>query len=243
MTVIDYLIIAIVVISMLYGLMRGFFKEVISLSALIVGVWAGFTYAAKVAPMIPSLPFLGESDFFSDASSRQRALAGFLIFLSCILLGALINFIVNKLSEKSGLSGFNRLLGMLFGFARGAVFVSVAALIIQNFSILNDDPTWQNAKLRTYAERGASFLEDTLPEEVLAYLPGRDESYGKLSGVQTQELFALMQKNGIDLSTADLTQMNIENIDLSGLDKEKLDPEKAKEYLQQLQRQQKKAAD
>lgn len=226
---------------MIYGLIRGFFKEVISLGSWVLGVWAALTYSSTLAPkIIPNIPFLGQMDFFADSLLRQTAVMGALIFFGFAFVGALVNFIVTRVAEKTGLGGMNRFLGMLFGAARGALIVSVAALFIINSPLVKEEPVWANAKLRPHAEQAALWLETVLPDSVLAYLPGRDESFGMLNGVQSQALFSALQAQGLDLNTLDLTGLDVSQIDLSGLDSEQLDEEKAREYLLQLQRHQKK---
>lgn len=243
MTVVDFLIVGIVIISMIYGLIRGFLKEVISLGSWILGVWAALTFSSQLAPkIIPNLPFVGQMDFFADSLLRQTILMGALIFFGFAFVGAVVNYLVTKLAERTGLGGMNRFLGMIFGAARGLLIVSVGALFIINSPLVKEEPVWAEAKLRPYAEKAALWLEGVLPDSVLAYLPGRDESYGMLNGVQSQALFSALQKQGMDLNTLDLSQMDVSQIDLSALDSEKLDEQKAREYLMQLQRHQKKEA-
>jgi len=240
MTVVDYSIIVILVISMIFGIMRGFFKEVISLGSWILGIWAAFTFSTELAPkLIPNLPFVKDMEFFADSLLRQSALCGLIIFTAFALVGGIINFIVNKISEKTGLGGMNRFLGMLFGAARGVLIVSIATLFITNSPLFSQEPVWADSMLRPHAERVASMVEEIVPEPLLAYLPGRDESYGMLSGLQVQALTAVLKDQGVDLGSVDLSQIDVDSIDLSKLDTEVIDPEKAKEYLQQLKRHQK----
>ena len=244
MTVADYLIIAFVLINMLYGIMRGLFKEVISLSAWVLGIWTAFKYSSSIAPkLIPSIPFVNNLEFFQDSLWRQTILTGLLIFFAFSFLGAILNFIIAKISNKAGLGGLNRFLGMFFGLARGVLLVVVAAMFIENSPLIKEDPIWANAKLQPYAAKAAKSLESVLPDEILAYLPGRDESYGHLTGMETQELYRVLSDQGLDLTAIDLTNFDLSTIDYTKLDAEKLDPKKAEEYLLKLQRDLKKAAD
>lgn len=241
MTIVDYLIIATLIIFMIYGLIRGFFKEVISLGSWILGVWAALTFSSTLAPkLIPVIPFVGQMEFFSESLLRQTVLTGAIIFFGFAFLGAIINFIVTRVVEKVGLGGVNRFLGMIFGAAKGALIVSVASLFIINSPLFKEEPVWVNSKLRPHAEKAALWLESVLPDSVLAYLPGRDESYGLLSGLQTQALALALKDQGLDLNTLDLRKIDISQLDLSALDPDILDVEKAREYLQKLQKQQSK---
>jgi len=241
MTIVDYIIIATLIIFMIYGLIRGFFKEVISLGSWVIGVWAALTFSSQIAPwLIPKIPFINQMEFFADSLLRQTILTGAIIFFGFAFLGAIINFIATRIVEKVGLGGMNRFFGMCFGAVKGALIISVVSLFIINSPLLKEEPVWVDSKLRPHVERSALWLESVLPDSVLAYLPGRDESYGMLSGLQTQALSLALKDQGLDLSTIDLTEMDIESIDFSTLDTEELEIEKAKEYLMQLKRHQSK---
>jgi membrane protein required for colicin V production len=118
---IDIAIIAVIAISIITGVMRGFLRELIALFAWILAIWLSFKYCHLVAAWL--------SPYVPDRNIQLGA--GFLVMLVFILLmGAVVNAILGFLLRHSGLSSADRLLGMGFGFTRGVLIVSLAMAII-----------------------------------------------------------------------------------------------------------------
>jgi membrane protein required for colicin V production len=76
---------------------------------------------------------------------------------------------MRKLVEGSGLSGSDRLLGMVFGLARGFALVTLVVLLL-GFTPFRRDPWWHESRLMPNFEAGAHWLGDRLPGEVAKYL-------------------------------------------------------------------------
>jgi membrane protein required for colicin V production len=76
---------------------------------------------------------------------------------------------MRKLVEGSGLSGSDRLLGMVFGLARGLALVTLVVLLL-GFTPFRHDPWWGESRLLPNFEVGARWLGDRLPAEVAKYL-------------------------------------------------------------------------
>jgi membrane protein required for colicin V production len=115
----DIVLAIIIVVSVITSFRKGLSREIIGLVsvllALILGLWLYGTAGGYLLPYI---------------SSRTTAnLAGFcLVFVSVILLGAFISYVVGKFLRVTGLSIFDHALGALFGVARG-VLVGVALIM------------------------------------------------------------------------------------------------------------------
>jgi membrane protein required for colicin V production len=112
--------------STVFALTKGLAREIISLIALVGGlVLAAFYY--------PSL-----ARFFVDYS-RSDTVAGLLgfmiIFLGCILAGAIVAFLVNRFVKMASLQWVDRLLGGLFGFLRGWAVASIIVLALIAFPV------------------------------------------------------------------------------------------------------------
>ena len=52
MTTVDYSLIAIVLISLLFGAIRGFLRESVALLGWLVGLWLAWRYAPAVQPYL-----------------------------------------------------------------------------------------------------------------------------------------------------------------------------------------------
>jgi membrane protein required for colicin V production len=158
---VDYLIIGVVLISTLVGAYRGFFPEVLSLLSWIVGVWVAWEYAPllepRLADKIPS-PVLA------------LWIARFGLFAGVIIVGGLVTELVSLAVERARLTGANRALGLVFGFARGLIAVGVLTIFAQILE-LPHEAWWRESKLIPYGEHIAAGLEALLPEAVVQQFP------------------------------------------------------------------------
>ncbi|MEO8458891.1 MAG: CvpA family protein [Dokdonella sp.] len=156
---IDYAILAILLLSAIMGLARGLIAEVLSLIFLVLAFWVAWTFG----------PALAERLAGSISTPILRVALGYaLCFVGVLLAGALIRFVLRKLIAGVGLSGTDRLFGMIFGLVRGAAVVVVLVLIVGVTPFAND-PAWKQSRLLGGFEGGARWLADRLPTEVSRY--------------------------------------------------------------------------
>lgn len=148
----DWAIIALLVISTLMSLRRGFFKEALSL-----GTWiAAFVVARQFhSPMDQLL----ETQI---ADSLMRSIAAFAaLFVGTLLVGAALGFFLSALIDATGLSSTDRVLGMVFGFARGALIVTVVIGLL-NLTPLVNDSWYTSASLVPHFETVAQWALEQL---------------------------------------------------------------------------------
>ena len=127
----DWAIIVVLAISTLMSLRRGFLKEALSL-----GTW--------IAAFIIARQFHDPMDQLLEtqiADSLMRSIAAFAaLFVGTLLVGAALGFLLSALINATGLSSTDRILGMVFGFARGALIVTVVIGLLNLTPLVND--TW-----------------------------------------------------------------------------------------------------
>jgi len=156
----DYIVLAIIAISVLVGAIRGFIKEAFSLCVWAAAFLIAFQYSGALAIHL-------EDHIALPSARTSLVFAG--LFLSVLLVGGLLTFLVGKLVEKTGLSGTDRLLGAVFGGVRGLALV-LAIILIAGLTPIPQDPWWQQSRviqrLMPLAEWSASYL----PEYILEYL-------------------------------------------------------------------------
>lgn len=115
----DIGIIAIIGISVLVSIFRGFVREILSLVAWVAAFWVAAKFAVPASELLE--PWL-------KMPTARIVLAFIGILIVTLLVAGVINYLIAKLLDKTGLSGTDRLLGAVFGLARGAAIVIIAVL-------------------------------------------------------------------------------------------------------------------
>lgn len=163
----DYAILAVIVISVLVGALRGFIKEVFSLLVWATAFLVAYHFAGDVAAWMEDAVTL---------PSARMAMGFSGLFVAVLLVGGLINYLLGRLVESTGLSGTDRLLGGVFGAARGLVLI-VAVLLVAGFTPIPGDPWWQQSqsikRLMPLVEWGAEYLPESVVEQ-LNFEPAED---------------------------------------------------------------------
>lgn len=125
MNVLDWVVIAIVLLSVLLAIAQGFFFEVISLAGTVVGYLVAAWGYGRLAPWF--LPYV-KSPAIAD-------LAAFLsIFVAVVLLAGATARIVRWIIREVGLRWVDRFLGGAFGLVRGLIVVTVGVLALTAFA-------------------------------------------------------------------------------------------------------------
>ncbi len=134
---IDYAILAVIGISTLISLIRGFVKEAVSLIIWISAFFVASTFYANLASLLTNI---------SDQLLRNAA-AITILFVITLILGALVNYVIGQLVSKTGLSGTDRVLGLAFGALRGVLVISALLFFMDAFTPAATAHWWQESKL------------------------------------------------------------------------------------------------
>lgn len=156
----DYAIIVVLALSVLVGLWRGFIGEVMALVCWVLAFWVAWMFG----------PVLAEQFSASISVPSVRVMLGYaLCFIAVLIAGAIVSYLLRKLVSGSGLSGTDRLLGMVFGLVRGFALV-VLVIVLMKFTPVIRDDWWQQSRMLPTFERSASWMTTLLPEAVAKYL-------------------------------------------------------------------------
>lgn len=157
----DWICIAVLLVSLLVGAWRGLVVEVLSLASWIAAFFLAQLLAPDVAQRLP----------MAGAAEPVRYAAGFvLVFIATLVVGALMGFVVSKLLSAVGLGALNRLLGALFGVLRGVVLI-LAATVVVKMTPWATSPDWQASVGAQWADQALGLLKPLLPQEFGKYLP------------------------------------------------------------------------
>ncbi|MBI2296243.1 MAG: CvpA family protein [Betaproteobacteria bacterium] len=153
MTVFDYAVLTIVGLSVLLSVIRGLVREVLALLAWVIAFVAANLLAGELAVLLPP----------EVPSEELRLLAGFAgVFLTVLLVMSLLAIFASKLVKSAGLGLEDRVLGGVFGLARGGLVVMILVLAA-GLTSLPRQPVWRDALMSGPLEAFAGQIKVWLP--------------------------------------------------------------------------------
>jgi len=157
----DWIAVALLLVSMLLGLVRGLVFEVISLAGWVVAFVAAQWLAEDVGSWLP----------FGDPAASWRYAAGFvLVFVGVAFSVGLLAALTRKLVAAIGLRPVDRILGGVFGVARGAVAMLAVAVVVHLLA-LSDSAWWHGSRSAIVLDAALQGLKPALPDKLASYLP------------------------------------------------------------------------
>lgn len=154
MTVIDWVIAAILAVSSLISLKRGFIKESLSLASWVVAFVVARAFSGNLAGLLAGS---------IETDSLRWILAFVILFAGTLVIGALLNHLLSHIIKATGLSGTDRVLGMVFGLVRGGLIILIIVYGLQ-YTLLSNDDWWKQSTLIPYFEDLANWSRSVLPE-------------------------------------------------------------------------------
>lgn len=157
---VDYLIIGIIIISSGISIFRGFVKEVLSIISWAVALWVALMFHSNLATLLAA---------YISTPSVRLFIAFFTLFAVTLILGALINHTISQLVEKTGLSGTDRSLGVVFGIIRGIAIVTILVLAA-GATPMPKDSWWQSSLLINHFVVLAEWVRSLLPTDIAQHI-------------------------------------------------------------------------
>ncbi|PIE45481.1 MAG: hypothetical protein CSA45_02665 [Gammaproteobacteria bacterium] len=171
--ILDIVFVVILIASVLLGLVRGVFREILSLAGLVIAVYLAFKFSDVLANNYVA-------KFFEEP--RISYLIAFAIIIVLTLFAiALLNLVFNQLLRATGLSTLNRLLGLIFGLLRGTLICSILVLLISFIPGATNESWWKKSSLAPTFQSIAKLSIRYLPKEVSDYFQTTKESIGKVT--------------------------------------------------------------
>lgn len=155
MTVFDYSVALIVVASLVLGLWRGVVGEIIALVAWLVAFLAAKTWGTGLAPV-----------FSAIADPALRVVAGWVaVFVVVLIAMALLRLAIRGLLKALGMTITDRLLGVIFGVARGVLIVLIL-VAAGGMTSLPKEKWWSDAYFSAPLETAVLASRPWLPADV-----------------------------------------------------------------------------
>jgi membrane protein required for colicin V production len=156
-TLLDLILLAVMLISGLLAMIRGFMREVLSIAAWALAAVAGVYAYARLLPIV-------KPSFSSDIIAAAVVVGG--AFLLTLLIVSIVTVRVSDMILDSRIGALDRTLGFAFGLARGLVIVVVAFLFFNWLVKPEQQPTWvRDAKSRVVLQGTGQWLMSMLPED------------------------------------------------------------------------------
>jgi len=158
MTWFDYAVIAVLAVSVLIGIWRGFVREVFALGGWVAACVAATLFAGAAGALLPA----------SSATPFVRSVAaGVVIFVVVLIACSIAGMLLAKVFRVAGLGLADRILGGVFGFARGAL-ISLISVLAAGLTALPREPFWREAALSGPLETAVVALKPYLPAPLAA---------------------------------------------------------------------------
>ena len=156
MTTFDYMLLGVLLLSAVLGIVRGLIREALSLLIWAAALWS----AARFGPQAASL--FGR---VLDNPLWQLWAGRLALFVAVLFVGSLVAWLVSYFVRRSVITGTDRILGMLFGFARGIVLAGLLVLALELGGFATE-PWWRESKLLPYAAAVGAELRDVAKEQL-----------------------------------------------------------------------------
>jgi len=147
MTALDYFVIGLTGLSLIFGLMKGFVRSILGLLAAVAGLYLAATFYPQVEPV-----FRG----WVETDTMARLVAFLTIFVVTVMAGLVLGRAFRRFLEKTHLSWIDHLAGGVFGFGRGWLICSVVYVALTAFPVQLD--VVARATLAPYLLKGAEVL-------------------------------------------------------------------------------------
>lgn len=161
MTTLDWILLAVVLLSLAIGLWRGLVFEVLSVLGWAAAFFAAQWLAPQVAVHLPG-DGLGEP--------VRHAAAFVLTFVVAVFAAGLLASLLRRLVSAAGLRPVDRVLGAAFGLVRGLLLLLALTVVVEMTTLRSAD-WWRQSQGAPWLSMTLAGLKPALPESFARYLP------------------------------------------------------------------------
>ena len=155
----DLGLIAIILVSALLAMLRGFTREVLAIASWIAAAAAAAYLYPLLLPYVK--PYVSKEPWASIASATA-------IFFVALILVSIITINISDAILDSKVGALDRSLGFLFGAARGFILCVIAFVFFSMLSPADKQPEWvRNARMRPLLQSVGDDMTAMLPHDLL----------------------------------------------------------------------------
>lgn len=156
LTIFDYVVLGVVVLSLLLGVWRGVVSEILALVAWVAAFLAARAWAAQAGEVVAA--------GLTEPVWRQAA--GFAtVVVAVLVLFALGRWLVSLFLKAVGLAPLDRVLGAVFGIARG-ILIAWTLVLLAGLTALPQQMWWRQALLAPPLETAVLAAKPWLPPDL-----------------------------------------------------------------------------
>lgn len=133
LTIVDYVVLGILLLSGLIAAYRGFLKETLSVSSWLIAALASVFFWPITKPFARALL---EPNWLADV----LALVG--VFFMILIPASFMSFRLSELVRDSSAGPLDRSLGFVFGIARGLLVVGLGYVLFSSLASEENQPSW-----------------------------------------------------------------------------------------------------
>ena len=157
---VDLSLLAILGVSVLVGLWRGFVFEIVSLLGWVIAFVLANTLAPLLSPLLP----------WGEAGTPERFWVSYvLVFLLVLILCGILARLMRALISATPLTFIDRLLGGAFGVARGAVVLVIVAMLV-TLSPFAHSSAWRQSHGALWLGQAIESLKPVLPQSLNVHI-------------------------------------------------------------------------
>lgn len=185
-TYVDAVVAVVILLSAFLAYSRGLTREVFAIGGWILAAFAAFFFAPMVEPLMREIPVVGPQLAKSCVISMIAAFA--LVVAAGLLVLAVFTPIFASVVQESALGPVDRVLGFLFGVARGVLLLAIAYLIYTNLSGDEAIAALQDAASKPMFDEAAALIDQYRPDELPGWFSDRiDALMAPCTGEETPD--------------------------------------------------------
>lgn len=154
MTWLDYALLGVFAMSLVFGIWRGLVREVIAILGWVIAFLAANLLAGPLGPAMPQ----------AIPSAELRVAAAYVaVFLASLIVTSLVGLLLSSAVRAAGLGGLDRLLGAGFGVLR-ALLIALAAALLAGLTSAPRQAWWRDSASGPLLALAAATVKPYLPQ-------------------------------------------------------------------------------